>query len=90
MARLLTSDWSTTITRFQIVATTARCWLDLFSRPMAVVDGARRKRWLGPEAPELEQLSSAGDRPVPNAKSDHVLRPYVDNEIPAQSDQPPD
>ena len=45
---------------------------------------------LSPEAPELEQLSSAGDRPVPNAKSDHVLRPFVDNEIPEQSGQPPE
>jgi hypothetical protein len=44
---------------------------------------------LGPEAPELEQLSSAGDRPVPNAKSDHVIRPFVDNEIP-QSSEPPE
>ncbi|MBI3646472.1 MAG: exo-alpha-sialidase [Acidobacteriales bacterium] len=38
---------------------------------------------LGPEAPELEVLSSAADRPVPNAKSDHVMRVFVDNEIPA-------
>jgi hypothetical protein len=45
---------------------------------------------LSPEAPELEQLSSAGDRPVPNAKSDHVLRPFVDNESPEQSGQPPE
>ncbi len=45
---------------------------------------------LGPEAPELEQLSSAGDRPVPNAKSDHVIKAFVDNEIPAQSGQPPE
>ena len=45
---------------------------------------------LSPEAPELEQLSSDGDRPVPNAKSDHVLRPFVDNEIPEQSGQPPE
>src|SRR6266481_5004272 len=45
---------------------------------------------LSPEAPELEQLSSAGDRPVPNAKSDHVLRAFVDNEIPEQSGQPPE
>jgi hypothetical protein len=42
------------------------------------------------EAPELEQLSSAGDQPVPNAKSDHVLRPFVDNEIPAHGSQPPE
>ena len=45
---------------------------------------------LGPDVPELEQLSSAGDRPVPNAKSDHLLSPFVDNEIPAQSGQPPE
>ena len=45
---------------------------------------------LGLEAPELEQLSSAGDRPVPNAKSDHVLRPFVDNEIPAHGSEPPE
>ncbi len=44
---------------------------------------------LSPEAPELEQLSSAGDRPVPNANSDHVIRPFVDNEIP-QSGEPPE
>jgi hypothetical protein len=42
------------------------------------------------EAPELEQLSSAGDRTVPDAKSDHVLRPFVDNEIPAPGSQPPE
>ncbi len=41
-------------------------------------------------APELEQLSSAGDLPVPNAKSDHVIKPFVDNEIPAHSTQPPE
>jgi hypothetical protein len=45
---------------------------------------------LGPERPELETLSSAADLPVPNAKSDHVLRPFVDNEIPSRSTQPPD
>jgi hypothetical protein len=40
-------------------------------------------------AAELEQLSSAGDLPVPNAKSDHVVKPFVDNEIPKHSAQPP-
>ena len=45
---------------------------------------------LGPQAAELEELSSADDRPVPNAKSDHVVRPFVDNEIPGRSEQPPD
>jgi hypothetical protein len=45
---------------------------------------------LGPDAPELEQLSSAGDLPVPDAKSDHVIKPFVDNEVPSQSDRPPD
>jgi hypothetical protein len=45
---------------------------------------------LGPDAPELEQLNSAGDLPVPNAKSDHVIKAFVDNEIPAQTNQPPD
>ena len=44
---------------------------------------------LGPEAPETEQLSSDGDMPVPNAKSDHVVRPFVDNEIPGRSGLPP-
>ncbi len=39
---------------------------------------------------EMEVLSSEGDRPVPNAKSDHVIKPFVDNEIPAQSGRPPD
>ncbi|PYX28568.1 MAG: exo-alpha-sialidase [Acidobacteria bacterium] len=43
---------------------------------------------LGAEGPELEQLSSSEGRPEPNAKSDHVLRPFVDNEIP-QASQPP-
>jgi hypothetical protein len=43
---------------------------------------------LGPEAPELEQLSSAGDLPVPNAKSDHVIKVFVDNEIPGPSAPP--
>lgn len=36
---------------------------------------------LGPEAPEMEVLSSEGDRPVPGAKSDHVLKPFRDNEV---------
>jgi hypothetical protein len=45
---------------------------------------------LSREAPELEQLSSAGDLPVAGAKSDHVVRPFVDNEVPARSEQPPD
>jgi hypothetical protein len=45
---------------------------------------------LAPDAPELEQLSSAGDLPVPNAKSDHVIKAFVDNEIPAHTNQPPD
>jgi hypothetical protein len=45
---------------------------------------------LAPDAPELEQLSSAGDLPVPNAKSDHVIKAFVDNEIPAHTSQPPD
>jgi hypothetical protein len=45
---------------------------------------------LGPDAPELEQLSSAGEAPVPDAKSDHVIKPFVDNEIPSRSGQPPD
>ena len=44
---------------------------------------------LGPDAPELEQLSSAGDLPVPNAKSDHVIKVFVDNEVP-RSGQPPE
>ena len=43
---------------------------------------------LEPGAPELEQLSSAGDVPVPDAKSDHVLKPFVDNERPVEGDQP--
>jgi hypothetical protein len=34
-------------------------------------------------APELEVLSSVEDRPVPNAKSDHVIRVFRDNEVPA-------
>ncbi|HWZ80981.1 MAG TPA: sialidase family protein [Terriglobales bacterium] len=45
---------------------------------------------LAPEAPEQEQLSSAADMPVPNAKSDHVLKPFVDNERPERSAQPPE
>lgn len=36
---------------------------------------------LGPEAPEMEVLSSEGDRPVLGAKSDHVLKPFRDNEV---------
>jgi hypothetical protein len=43
---------------------------------------------LGPEAPELEQLSSAADLPVPNAKSDHVMKPFRDNEIPSSTAPP--
>jgi len=31
--------------------------------------------------PEFEMLSSADDRPVPNAKSDHELKPFRDNEV---------
>jgi hypothetical protein len=46
---------------------------------------------LGPEAPETEQLSSAGDMPVPNAKSDHdVMKVFVDNEVPGRSAAPPE
>ncbi len=45
---------------------------------------------LSPDLPELEQLTSVDDRPVPNAKSDHVVKPFVDNEIPSRSGQPPD
>ena len=41
---------------------------------------------LGPEAPEMEVLSSAGERPVPGAKSDHELKPFVDNEVPGPPD----
>jgi hypothetical protein len=40
---------------------------------------------LGPD-----ELSSADDHPVPNAKSDHVVRPFVDNEIPSRSVRPPE
>jgi len=36
--------------------------------------------------PELELLSSEGDRPVPGAKSDHVLKVFVDNEVPPERD----
>ncbi len=43
---------------------------------------------LGPEAPEVEQLSSAGDVAVPNAKSDHVIKVFVDNEIPGRNSPP--
>jgi hypothetical protein len=43
---------------------------------------------LGPEAPETEQLSSAGDVPVPDAKSDHVIKVFVDNEVPGQGAPP--
>jgi hypothetical protein len=42
------------------------------------------------EAAEMEVLSSENDRPVPNAKSDHVIKPFVDNQIPAQAGRPPD
>ena len=45
---------------------------------------------LGPEARETELLSSAGDLPVPNAKSDHVMKVFVDNEIPGRSGPPPE
>jgi hypothetical protein len=45
---------------------------------------------LGPEPRETEQLSSAGDLPVPNAKSDHVIKVFVDNEIPERSGPPPE
>jgi hypothetical protein len=45
---------------------------------------------LGPEAPEVELLSSAGDFPVANAKSDHVVKAFVDNEIPGRSGTPPE
>lgn len=37
---------------------------------------------LGPVGPELEMLSSEGDRPIPGAKSDHLLKVFVDNEVP--------
>jgi len=35
-------------------------------------------------APEMEVLSSAEDRPVPGAKSDHPIRVFVDNEVPPE------
>ncbi|MBI3476695.1 MAG: exo-alpha-sialidase [Acidobacteria bacterium] len=43
---------------------------------------------LAGDAPELEELSSAGDFPVPNAKSDHVIKPFRDNESIPSGDQP--
>jgi hypothetical protein len=39
---------------------------------------------LAAAAPELELLSAEGDRPVPGAKSDHVMRVFVDNEATAE------
>jgi hypothetical protein len=39
---------------------------------------------LAAAAPELELLSSEGDRPVPGAKSDHVIRAFRDNEASAE------
>lgn len=44
---------------------------------------------LSADAPEFEQLNSAGDLPVRNATSDHVVKVFVDNEVPAESGQPP-
>ena len=43
---------------------------------------------LAAEAQELETLSSEGDLPVPNAKSDHVLKPFRDNESIPDGDRP--
>jgi hypothetical protein len=43
-------------------------------------------------APELEQLSSVGDQPVPNAHSDHGPMEFLDQEhrIPISGQRPPD
>lgn len=43
-------------------------------------------------APELEQLSSAGEQPVPNAHSDHGPREFYDQEhrIPIKRQSPPE
>jgi hypothetical protein len=47
---------------------------------------------LAPAAPEVEQLSSAADQPVPNAHSDHGPMEYLDLEhrIPRSGQRPPE